>query len=631
MLQTMRDLTKSWIFKSLMMLLIVSFGIWGIGDMFRGNPNQREVAKIGAIEIPVQTLEQRFLLGMPEARNVFGADLTVAQARQIGVLDRTLRLMIEEHSFNQEAARLGLNIPNEIVMATLRKNPQLRDREGRFNTQLWHQILSKTGMSEQMFVDYERNQAARQILFGTLSTEIPAPKTMVDTLYQARGAKRVMEVITLRHESINNLPEASKEALEAYYKAHEDRYLVPEFRGLTVASLETEGLAKDITITEEQIKAAYETRAAELTQPETRDLVQIVFQEEEKAKAFHTSLPSPASFVATAKAKGLTPVTMVKISEKTILPELFATVFAVEEGQVSAPIKSDLGWHVVWVKTIHAGGKPTLDSVRGELKTILQEEHVGDLIASTVNKLDDMIASGKTLEECADTLKLRLNRYPALDQEGRDMDGREVKDIPNKADTLRAAFELGQGETGQVIDGGQGKYFVVRNDQIVPSHTKPFEEAKAKVIADWRIDQQAVKAATMAEEIAKALREGKPATSFASHAGISVTLSKPMSLISEPDKSVPAEAVSNIFKMGKGDVITAAGDHKHYILRLSDIVPVNPQKPEESRIKVIEDLSDKLPYNLVEQYILHLRKDFPVRVNQRLLDDLKNRGENRPE
>ncbi|MFA6279795.1 MAG: peptidyl-prolyl cis-trans isomerase [Bdellovibrionales bacterium] len=627
MLQTIRELAKSWVFKSLMLLLIVSFGIWGIGDIFKGNPRLKEVAKVGSIAIPVQTLEQRFQMGMPEARKVFGADLTVTQARQIGVLDRTLHLIIHEDLFDQEAARLGLNLNSAFVMSQLAQNDHFRDKDGSFNTQLWQQFLNKTGMSEQGFLDTQRHETARKLIFSSIASERPIPQIMIDTLYQARGAKRILEVLTLRNDSLKNMPKADDAALQAFYKDHESSYVVPEYRGVTVATLETDSLVKDIKVSEEQIKAAYESRASELMRPETRDLVQIVFQDEEKAKAFYEAAHTASNLTATAKAKGLTPVTMDKVSEKNILPELYTTVFTLEEGQISSPIKSSLGWHVLQSKKIHAGGAPSLDEVRSDLKKTLQDEQAGDQVASTVNKMDDMIAGGQSLETCADTLKLRLERFPSLDQTGHTPDGKEAKDIPNKDTVLRAAFELGQGETGQVIDGGHGKYYVVRNDQITPTHAKPFEEAKTQVAADWLKQQQSIKAAATAEDIAKALREGKTATSYASYPGVSLTLSKPLSQLSEPDRTLPAQAIASIFKMKKGDVITAEGQGLHYILRLSDIVPVDPKKPEETLSTVVEDVTTHLPQNVAEEYALYIRKAFPVTINNNMLNDLKHRGD----
>src|ERR1700761_5236274 len=95
MMQSMRNLAQSWVFKGLMLILIVSFGIWGIGDIFRGNPLQRSVAKVGKVGISVQDLDREFEQTMVRARQMFGPGLTPAQAKQAGLLDSSLNSLIE--------------------------------------------------------------------------------------------------------------------------------------------------------------------------------------------------------------------------------------------------------------------------------------------------------------------------------------------------------------------------------------------------------------------------------------------------------------------------------------------------------------------------------------------------------
>lgn len=624
MLQSIRDMSKSWIFKGLMTLLVVSFAIWGVGDIFRTNPGQREVARVGKISIPVQSLLFRFQLTLPEARQAFGPDLTETQAKQIGVLDRTLDVMMQEASFDQEVKRLGLDLSNTYVLKEIAKMPELRDENGRFDANRWRMALGRGGLTEAYFVAQKKGETLRGLLLRAVVANAQPPRTMIDDLYMARGAKRVFEVVTLRNESQTDIKKPSEDELKSYYEEHEDAFVAPEYRGLTIAKLDSDSVAKDVSISDEEIAKAYETRADELRKPELRDLVQIVFQDEEKAKAFSDSVKTSSSFADAAKAKGLTPVAMGAMDEKTILPELYTSVFSLEEGETSGPIKTDLGWHVVQVKKIRGGGVPPLAQIKEELRKQLQNERAGDVIARQINQIDDSIAGGQSLEDIADTLKLRLLRYASLDAAGNGPDGKPVNDLPMKTEILQTAFTLNPGEASQVFDDGQGHYFVVRADQIAPSHTLPFEEVRAKVLAGWTALRQDEAAAKAAEETASDMRAGKAATSFAARPGVEVRLSKPISQLGDTDADLPPEALSQALRLQKGDVITAAKPGKHYVLKLVDIVPVSAKKPDASRLKVQDDLQDRLRIDILEQYANSLRKDFPWKINTELLNSLKN-------
>lgn len=625
MLQSMREMAKSWIIKTLMLLLVISFSIWGIGDMFRGNPATRVVAQVGKTEIQVQDLERRFQMEMQNARATFGPDLSVAQARQMGLLDHTLNAMIQEAVFDQDAARQDINVPRDLILKTLAEAPQFRTKDGKFNLPLLQELLRKTGLSEEAFFANETKNHASKAIADAILSGPQAPQIMIDTLYQARGAKRVLEVITLRNDSVKGLKPATDDELQTYYNEHEDQFVAPEYRGITIAQLTAAEITKDISVSESEIEKAYTERAEEMAIPESRDLTQIVVQDEAKAKTIAEAAIKAQNLPQAAKANGLTPITMKKIDEKAILPELAIAVFALKEGEVMQPVKSTLGWHVIQLNKIYPKGTLTFEQAKDDLRKALQEERTGDMIAKTINQLDDAIAGNQSLEEIADTLKLRLTRYPSLDAKGHQADGSEPKEaIPAKELTLNAAQSLNTGETGQVLDDGNGNYYVVRVDQVLPSHTIPFAEAKKQIVAAWTEDQLYTLAAAAAEDMAKKLREGKSATSFASMPGVDVKLSKPMSILGEPDKDLPPEIPPQVFHMKKGDVTVAARNGKQYIVRLADIAPVDPKKPESSRLKIVDDLKQKLPDNRIEQYLGYLYTLFPKKMDRELLNSLKS-------
>lgn len=626
MLQAIREMSKSWIVKLFLGFLALSFAIWGIGDMFRGNALHRTVGKAGKVAVTVQALEQQFQASLPEARAAFGPELTDQQARQMGLLARTLNTMLEQSAIDQEVKRLGINVSDQTLLSRIAALPQFRDEQGRFNTQLWHYVLSKNNLSERAFLDRERGETERRLLLSTIANGTKPPQILIDNIYAARGAKRILEVLTLSNASIKDLPKPADETLQSFYQEHTDVYTAPEYRSMTIAKLSSEDATKNVTVTDDDLKAAYEARGDEFAQTERRDLVQVVLQDENKAKDFAAAAQVSKKLEATAKNKGYTPVALDRVDEKGVLPEIYASAFALEEGQISEPLKSPLGWHIVQIKKVYPSGKPDFEEIKGTLRETLQREKSMDNLSRIVNQMDDALAAGSSLEEMADSLKLRLIKIPAVDGTGKTAEGKEPTEFPAKEDMMRYAFSQASGETSQVIDDKQGNYLVVRTDEITPSQVRPFETIKDKVLADWSNEQRAQKAIQESENIAKALREGKAATSFAAQPGVEIRIAKPISLLEDADKTLPQKALPEIFQMKKGDVITNASPDKQYVLRLVDIVPVDLSKPDNARQKVVEDMEARMPYELLHAYAEHLHKLFPVTIDQELLETLKMQG-----
>src|ERR1700761_4116273 len=133
MLQTMRHLAQSWVFKGLMLFLIISFSIWGIGDIFRGNPLQRTVAKTGKLAISVETLNHAFEQSLVRARQMMGPDFTAAQAKQMGLYDTSLTDLIQRAKMEQEIKKLGIDVSKHKFLDQLAALPQFRNKDGSFN------------------------------------------------------------------------------------------------------------------------------------------------------------------------------------------------------------------------------------------------------------------------------------------------------------------------------------------------------------------------------------------------------------------------------------------------------------------------------------------------------------------
>lgn len=627
MLQTMRQLAQSWIFKALMLFLCVSFAIWGIGDIFRGNPLRRTVAKAGNITITVQGLDHEFEQQLMRARQMLGPELTPQQAKQLGILDNALNAMIQRAEVDQAIKKLGIEIGDQTVIDWIASQPQLRDKDGKLDKNLLRRVIEQSGLSEQGFIDAARKDMERRQLLSTLQIGDAAPNVVADSLLRARGQKRILDIISLKNNSMTNIPVPDDKTLQNFYQQNAQKYAAPEYRALTIARLSTDDIAKDITISDDDVKKEYDAKPAEWALPERRDVVQVVAENEGKAKQLAAAAKSKGNLSAAAKSEGLNPVSLDKIEEKTTLPDLAKPIFALKENQISDPIKSSLGWHVIQVKKIYPAGTRSFAEVKNELRENMKRDQAIDQATRDVNALDDQLAAGHSLEDIARGLKLHLIKIPALDANGKLPDGKDPAEIPDKDDVLKNAFSQNAGETSPILDDKNGNYVVVRTDEITPSATQPFDKIKDRVLADWKANEQAKRAAAEAENIAKGLREGKPASSYAGQNGVDVRTSKPISVLGDNDPSLPQAVLPQVMKMKKGDVITANGSDQQLVLRLADLVDVDPSADNAGLMKIKDELAGQMPNELGEEYFKYLRIIFPVEIDQNTLDGIRQQGD----
>ena len=151
MMQTMRHLAQSWLFKGLMLIFVISFGIWGIGDIFRGNPLQRTVATTAGVSITVQDLTREFDAVLVRARQAFGPELTAEQAKQIGLLDTALNGLIERAEIDREIERLGIIVNDRAVLDEVLAQQSMRTKDGTLDRDKFQQLLANAHLSEAGF------------------------------------------------------------------------------------------------------------------------------------------------------------------------------------------------------------------------------------------------------------------------------------------------------------------------------------------------------------------------------------------------------------------------------------------------------------------------------------------------
>ena len=628
MLQSMRDLAHSWVVKGLMMLLIVSFGIWGIGDMFRGNPLQKAVATAGSTEISVQELNHAFENTLARARQSFDPNMTPQKAKQMGMLDKTLEGMVKRALVDQDLKRLGIDVSDDEVLKLLGDQPQFRNKDGSFNKDLFRQILAQQHLSEHDFIEQGKQDLSRQQIINALNTGHGVPQTVIDDLYKARAQKRIFDVVTIHNATIENIPPPDDKTLHDFYEQSPQAFTAPEYRSVTIARLSSDDIAKGIPVSDDDLRKEYDKRADELVIPERRDLLQVLVQDELKAKQLAVLAQEKGDLNAVAKNAGLNAVMLEKTEASTLLPELSFKVFAATRDQIIDPIKTPLGWHVIQIKKITPSTKPTFAEVKDKLREGIRRDQAVEQATRFVNRLDDQLAAGHVLEDVADELQLRLIRIPARDSNGATPDGHTPPELPNKDDVLKAAFGQNAGDTSPVTEDKQGNYYVVRTDGVTPSAPKPFDSVKVDVNKAWKDRQQAIKAGALGEKIATALREGKALESFAGETAISIRKTAPVSMLNPTsDPAIPASLASQAFKIKKGEVITAPDSDRLVVARLAAILDADSVTKQDPRKNMIgNEFRQSMNDELVDQYAQYLQTVFKVTTDTALLDRLRQEG-----
>ena len=625
MLTYIRDHTQSLVVKILAGLLIGSFAVWGVEDMFSVvTSNSSAIFEVGEIEGNPRTVENGVQREINRLRPMFGGNFGVEQAKALGIVELVLQRQINDGAILLAARKLGVEISDDLVSKDIRKTKAFQGFGG-FDRNRFKQILSNNFMTEAGYIADARMQISRNHLLDSFSSET-APKGLVDSVYRHRQEKRTSDTVFISDSLQQGIPDPSEVELVKFHKDNAARFTAPEYRAASVIRLEAADLAGEISVTDEELKEAYEALEDEFTKKEIRQVRQMIFAEEKDAQKAAGALSQGRDFAVVAKEIANMDADVIDLGKITHahlpFPELADVVFALKVGENSAPQKSPLGWHLFRVDGIEPGGIKTLADVQGDLRKTIAREKAVDSLYELANRLEDSLGGGATLEEAAAQLNLKVLKIAAVDRSGNGPAGIPIKTLP-AGDFLGVAFATEEGSESPLSETGGDGYFVLRVDGVTAPLLKPIASVRAGVVQAWKDGKRAEKSEAAAKAIVDRVKKGATLATIAAETGLEIKTTP--KLIRRPEKDpsgIPQALIDRIFGLSKGQAAMARNGSGYTVASLKEITAADPVSGKAGVKALSSQLAQSFRNDVHAQLARALRDRFGVNINRDAVSSL---------
>ncbi|MCK1360019.1 peptidylprolyl isomerase [Bradyrhizobium sp. 199] len=621
MLRGMRKASSNWLGKTIMAVvmgvLIVSFGIWGIADIFKGF-GQSTVAKIGSTEISLNEFRQIYTDRLQQISRQFGRPLTPDQARAFGLDRQVLQQTIAEAALDEEARRLGLGQSDEQIRQVIMNDPNFKGVGGNFDANRFQAVIRNFGYTEQRYVAEQRKVSLRRQLTGTIGAGLEPPKTMLDVLTRFQNEQRAIEFVKLDAAQAGTIDAPSPETLAAYFEDHKVQFRAPEYRKIAFVVVSPEEIGKWSEVSDEDAKKAFELRKDRLGTPEKRQIQQLVFPNLADAQAARERLVGGMSFEDLGKERGLSAsdVDLGLVTKSSLTAAVGDAAFALPAGEISQPIQGGLGVAIVKVDKIEPGKEADYASLAGDIKREIATERARLKVADLRDKMEDERGGGSSVIDAAQKLGLTAVTIDAVDRSGRAPNGQPIANIPQGLDVVSQAFNTDVGVDNDSISfkGGYVWYDVLA---ITPSRDRNLDEVRDQVEARWRQDQIAAKLKAKATEMVQKLETGGKLADEASALGAKVETAAGIKRDDSP-AGVPAAIVSAAFRTAKDGVGQAAvsGGSEVVVFRVTDIIDPAVDAASDAIKKLKESLDRAQTEEQIASYVNKLETDIGTTINQ---------------
>jgi peptidyl-prolyl cis-trans isomerase D len=610
----------------LLLLIIPPFAFWGIQSYEGVRAGGGEVADVGGQKITEQELSVQLRQQQDRLRAMFGGKLDPAAFDTPEAREQLLEGMVSQRLLTQDVVRKRLVATDDNLRETIGSIPAFQEN-GKFSRPRYQQAVQAEGYSVPAFESNLRRDLMVQQLASAVGDAGIVSRAVAREWAALAGEQREIARATVPASSFTSQVKSSPEAIQAFYEANRKDFEVPEQARVEYVVLNRDSLLAADPVSPDEIKAQYEANRAQYEQKEQRQASHILLtvkpgssaDEKAKVKARAAEIAAqvkknPATFADAAKKQSEDPGSAGRggdlgfFSRGMMVPAFEDAVFSMKPGEVSDPVESDFGFHVIRMTAVRPGKVKPLEEVRAVIEADLRKQRAGRRFAEAADQFANMVyEQPDSLKPVVDKFKLRV------ESAGWMLRG-EAKPPLNHPKLQQAIFSddaIKNGRNTEAVEVSPGTMVAARVAEHRPASVKPLDEVRGDVVKEMVRRESAKLAWKQGAEKLEQLKKGEAA---------GVTFSASRTLGREGSQDAPANLVSAAFKADRSKLPAYVGVEQpdgYQIVRVSKIVHVPLDETREKGAQA--ELGRITGGSQLQAYISALRADTKVTVNKSAL------------
>ena len=590
MLQNIRDNSQGIIAKIIIGFIIITFSLFGIESIVALGSSESAPATVNGSDI-----EEVEILRLVEAqknrfRQQFGDQYDESLFNDGFLRQSALEQLIEQKVAVSQAKELGGYVSTESIDKAILAAPEFQ-QDGQFSSDRFRMVLRRNGMTPLGYREILAEQALiSQIQLGTGLSDTALPYE-VERQLALENEVREFEFVTFDTDKLKQGIKVETQEVEEYYNTNNDRFMTEEKVSVSYVVLSKSDIDSDIVVSDEELAQAYDDYVAMQAEFEERDASHILIEINDERTAAEAKVL--ADQVATKAKNGESFTELAKtysddVGSKNVGGDLgfntrggFVTefddaLFVMNKGEISAPIETEFGFHVIQLKDIRAPKILSLAEKTADLKAELKASQIDALFAEQAEALAAEAFENDTIENLVDNSSLSLKAQTS------ELFTRQLGTGIAANDKVRiAAFDekvIADRELSEVIEISNGEIVVVGLSQHKDPEVKSLAEVEQSIKAQLLSEKALTLAAEKASELTASLKAGDTVDVDWKKAEITL----------EQSSDAPAELTTAVFALpkNKGEVASAKVASGHAVARLVSVTQGMVDDSLENNVRI---------------------------------------------
>lgn len=623
MLETLRKGAQTWVAKALMIVLVASFGVWGVSSsLMTGTSNA--VVTVGDVNVSATDFRLAYERQLSALSQRFGTRLTSEQARAFGLENQVYAELVAGAALDQLSNDMSLGLSEDRLAQLIAEDPAFRGPNGRFDRVAFSSILRNAGLRENDYINNRSQVAVRSQIVEAISDGYQAPQALTDAIRQYRNEARTVDYLLLSNANIDPVKAPADDVLSAWFEQNKAKYRAPEYRKFVYVALSPKDIADASAIDDAALREEFARTKDKYRTAEMRTVQQLTFPDRAAADAAAAKLAAGTTFDALIAEQGKTAadVTLGEFTKATMPEQTLAeAAFAIPaDGGTSPVIDGIFGPVIVRATNIRPEATRAFEDVKEELRNELALTQASDDLMAIHDRFDEAVANGATIEDAAAQANLKLVTIEAADNTGKGQDGEEIA-LPEQAGLLAAVFATDAGLENPPVNYGRDGYIWYEVRDIVPDRDRTLDEARDSVVADWTAEQQREALGKKAAEIAERIRKGEKMADIAADMGIAVE-NKAGLIRGAEDITLSPAAVTAAFGGPVGHVANAPGmgGEGQVVLQVTEVNSDAMGDALANADQQIQAIARASGDDILDQMVSSLQTSYGVSINRSLAE-----------
>ncbi|WP_320173495.1 SurA N-terminal domain-containing protein [Maridesulfovibrio sp.] len=503
MMDILRQNAQSWgikiAFGIIIAVFIFAFGAGG----FNGNTDP-VIAYVNDQPVPTQEFMQVYR-ETAEALRAQNPNVDSDQLQSPEFKKAVLEQLVSQKLLETEAERLGLSVSNSELSYSISQIPAFADKDGKFDMNLYQAFLQSRAMSAATFENDVRNSALIRKLQDYVTLPVKPTEADARALFDSAAEKVQIDYYYVSGaEFVKNI-KISEKQIEDFYKANPDKFTIPARSVVKYIAFTPEELSINETVNPEEIEAYFEANKDAFQQEAQVNARHILITVDENAADKDVAAAEKKIKKILAKAKS--GQDFGKLAEKysegpssskggelgwfgrgAMVKPFEEAAFALKKGEISEPVRTRFGWHLIKIDDIREAGQKDLDQVKDEINALIAQEKAADSITDKLDHAIDLLASGMKLDKVSEELGIAFKRSEKATVENL---SRAFGMTESAAQTIIALPKGSSTDMPVAIEGG---YILVEKEEDIPPSLSPLKDQKQD-IESFLSQQQAMQLA----------------------------------------------------------------------------------------------------------------------------------------